>query len=222
MTKFLLQYDQISRKIYRDGDEILLRAKEKSMFDVLINSSPEHMSREALCDEVWDGRYVSDFTINQTINSLRKKIGDSDKELIHTIPRKGYAVDMRFLEMVHMSASADLRDGADSEPYLKADIAEINIRRKSHRIVNKHFRRAVIIIALFLGSAGVGVGVAALKGIYGKSVTRVYVDGGRFDIYEGRVEYKIDGGSIVCKLAKRGAGEEVYVISGETACRRNL
>ncbi|MGN8010299.1 winged helix-turn-helix domain-containing protein [Enterobacter sp. 22325] len=217
MEKFLLQYDLISRKLFRDGDEILLRAKEKGILDVLINSSPEHMSREALCDAIWDGRHVSDFTINQTINSLRKKIGDSDKELIQTIPRKGYAIDVRYFEMVDMSASAGLRDGFDSEPYIKTDIAETNNKRKNLSVFHKSFRRSIIIIALFIGAVSAGVGVSALKGIYGKSVTHVYVDGTRFDIYENRVEYKIGGGDIICELIARGEGD---FISGKTACRQ--
>ncbi|MFP2428862.1 winged helix-turn-helix domain-containing protein [Enterobacter ludwigii] len=218
MTRFLLQYDQNSKKIFRDGDEILLRAKEKGMLDVLINSSPEYMSRDALCDAIWDGRHVSDFTINQTINSLRKKIGDSDKELIQTIPRKGYAIDVRFLEMVDMSDSASLQDGDDS-----TDTAETNFAKKTHRAFHKPFRRSVIIIALFLGSVSVGVGVAALKGMSGKAVAHVYVDGSRFDIYENRVEYKTGDNNVVCELAERGAGEEeVYVISGKTTCRHNV
>jgi len=85
--------------------EALLRPKEYGIWELLSRHSHEAVSRQLMCDEVWGGRYVTDFTINQTINQLRKKIGVMGKDVIITVPRKGYAINLRFICESPFSAS---------------------------------------------------------------------------------------------------------------------
>jgi len=77
--------------------EALLRPKEYGIWELLSRHSNEAVSRQQMCDEVWGGRHVTDFTINQTINQLRKKIGVMGKDVIITIPRKGYAINRKLI-----------------------------------------------------------------------------------------------------------------------------
>lgn len=78
--------------------EVPLRPKEYGLWALLLRHSDSPVSRETMCEEVWGGRYVSDFTINQTINHLRKKIGLIGKDVIITVPRNGYAIVSKFVD----------------------------------------------------------------------------------------------------------------------------
>ncbi|MEA9392568.1 winged helix-turn-helix domain-containing protein [Acerihabitans sp. TG2] len=70
-----------------------LRWKEYQILSVLVQRSPEAVSRADLIDQIWKGTYCSDSTINQTIKSIRQKIGDEKHEIIKTIPRIGYIIE---------------------------------------------------------------------------------------------------------------------------------
>ena len=50
------------------------------------------ITREDLLRDIWEGRIVSDETINRTIGYLRSSLGDTAKnsQYIQTVPRKGY------------------------------------------------------------------------------------------------------------------------------------
>lgn len=70
-----------------------LRWKEFQILSLLVNRSPELVSRAEIIENIWKGTYCSDSTINQTIKSIRQKVGDAEHTLIRTIPRLGYKVD---------------------------------------------------------------------------------------------------------------------------------
>jgi len=90
-----ISYDREKKVIVTigNGEEVVLRPKERELWDFLVEQSPNIVSRKLLEAHIWAGRYVTDFTINQTINSLRRKIGDLSREIIITKPRKGYAIN---------------------------------------------------------------------------------------------------------------------------------
>jgi len=71
-----------------------LIAVEPQVFDLLvhlIDNRDRVVSKDDLIASVWQGRIVSDSTLDSRINAARKAIGDNgDKqELIRTVPRKG-------------------------------------------------------------------------------------------------------------------------------------
>ncbi|HEI8866037.1 winged helix-turn-helix domain-containing protein [Serratia sp. AKBS12] len=70
-----------------------LRWKEYQILSLLVARSPELVSRAEIIENIWKGTYCSDSTINQTIKSIRQKIGDKEHLLIRTIPRLGYKVE---------------------------------------------------------------------------------------------------------------------------------
>ncbi|QDI31209.1 hypothetical protein FG170_00430 [Serratia marcescens] len=74
--------------IPENNQQIILRNKELKLWHFLIEQSPNVSSRKDLGIHIWEGRYVTDFAINQTINSLRRKIGDASREIIITVPKK--------------------------------------------------------------------------------------------------------------------------------------
>jgi DNA-binding winged helix-turn-helix (wHTH) protein len=74
-------------------EKFRLRWKEYQILSLLVARSPELVSRTEIIENIWKGTYCSDSTINQTIKSIRQKIGDTEHTLIRTIPRLGYKVE---------------------------------------------------------------------------------------------------------------------------------
>ncbi|WP_390903548.1 winged helix-turn-helix domain-containing protein [Vibrio paucivorans] len=68
--------------------KVNLRSKESTILKLLLENYPNVVSREQLKREVWEGTYATDLTLNQTINYLRKSLGD--KGLVETKPKIGY------------------------------------------------------------------------------------------------------------------------------------
>ena len=71
------------------------RAVEPQVFSLLvylIENRDRVVGKDELFDAVWEGRIVSDATLNTRINAARKALGDSGKEqaVIRTIPRRGF------------------------------------------------------------------------------------------------------------------------------------
>lgn len=88
-----------------------LRWKEFQILSLLVKHSPELVSRAEIIENIWKGTYCSDSTINQTIKSIRQKVGDAEHTLIRTIPRLGYKVDnesiFHFISEAEPTVSAD-------------------------------------------------------------------------------------------------------------------
>ncbi|WP_213990973.1 winged helix-turn-helix domain-containing protein [Sodalis sp. dw_96] len=78
-----------------------LRWKEYQILSLLVQNSPNVVTREELVNHIWKGTYCSDSTINQTIKSVRQKIGDHEHKIIKTIPRIGYIIEEK--QMVNIS-----------------------------------------------------------------------------------------------------------------------
>lgn len=72
----------------------------------LIEHSDRVVSKDELIEKVWEGRIVSDATLNTRINAVRRAVGDSgeSQSVIRTVARRGF----RFI--------ADVRGQAGGEP----------------------------------------------------------------------------------------------------------
>lgn len=70
---------------------------------LLVENSPKAVTRGEFVNRIWKGTYCSDSTINQTIKSIRKKIGDKEHEIIKTVPRVGYIIEEKHRFDMHSS-----------------------------------------------------------------------------------------------------------------------
>jgi adenylate cyclase len=63
-----------------------------SLLACLIENHERVVSKDELIEMVWDGRIVSDGTLNTRINSVRRAVGDDGKAqaVIKTFPRRGF------------------------------------------------------------------------------------------------------------------------------------
>ena len=91
-----LTLDAMSQKVRRGTQEIYLTRKEFALAEYLMRHSGTVVSRATLLEHVWDDD-VDPFsnTIEAHILNLRKKIDiPSRRKLIHTVPGRGYKIDI--------------------------------------------------------------------------------------------------------------------------------
>lgn len=90
-----------SRQLMLDGNVIHLRPKVYRLLVHLIKNRCRAVSRDELCQVVWDGRCIGNATVDSTIKALRHAVGDdgSAQRLVQTISGFGY----RFVAAVNTS-----------------------------------------------------------------------------------------------------------------------
>ena len=89
-----LEMDLATRKVTRQGETLLLTAKEFSLLELLLRNPERPLSRTHISEHVWDVHFDSESNvIDVYINMLRKKVDQPfDKKLIHTVVGVGYVL----------------------------------------------------------------------------------------------------------------------------------
>ncbi|WP_411753551.1 winged helix-turn-helix domain-containing protein [Serratia sp. (in: enterobacteria)] len=116
-----------------------LRWKELQILSLLVTRSPELVSRSEIIETIWKGTYCSDSTINQTIKSIRQKIGDTEHALIRTIPRLGYKVDNKtifnFISAEESAVVGEVTPGDDDTENVSRDLSESKLNHMNGEII---------------------------------------------------------------------------------------
>ncbi len=89
-----MRLDPVTHKVWREGKEIDLTAKEYALLEYFMRTPNQVLTRTMIAEHVWDYTFDS-FTniIDVYVNYLRKKIDrDFDKKLIHTVRGVGYVM----------------------------------------------------------------------------------------------------------------------------------
>jgi len=91
-------FDPVSGKLSKFDEEIYLGQNAKECLMLLITHKGMIISKEQLIAEVWNakGIIVSDNALRQTMYTIRKSLKylSKEHELIITIPRKGYRIEL--------------------------------------------------------------------------------------------------------------------------------
>ena len=90
---------------------------EPQVFDILVHlveNRDRVVSKDDLIASVWNGRIVSDSTLDSRINAVRKAVGDSggQQRLVRTMSRKGF----RFVGAVTSTGKPAKRENSSSAP----------------------------------------------------------------------------------------------------------
>ena len=87
-----LELDLLRREVRRDGQKILLRAKEMALLEVLMRNADRVVDRATISQKVWDMNYEpSSNVIDKYVSALRQKIDvGHERPLIHTVVGTGY------------------------------------------------------------------------------------------------------------------------------------
>ena len=81
-----------------DADErvIPLRAKSARMLDYLIANHGRVIPKDDLAAAVWPDVTATDESIAQCVTDIRKALGDGDREIVETFPKRGYRLNATF------------------------------------------------------------------------------------------------------------------------------
>lgn len=82
------------RVTWPDGHQVGLQHRIMLLLVTLAEGQGHCISREALIDRVWEGRFVDEQVLTRAISDLRKAIGDSPRSpsFVATVPKRGYRV----------------------------------------------------------------------------------------------------------------------------------
>lgn len=89
-----LRLDPVTRKVYRNGNEIPLTLKEFSLLEYLMRHPDQVLTREQILDHLWDFAFDSfSNVVDVHVKNLRKKVdGDYHEKLLETIRGVGYRI----------------------------------------------------------------------------------------------------------------------------------
>ncbi|MFC0402009.1 heavy metal response regulator transcription factor IrlR [Paraburkholderia rhizosphaerae] len=95
-----LELDLTRRKATRQGDTIILTAKEFALLWLLMRREGEILPRATIASHVWDMNFNSDTNVvDSAIRRLRSKVDDAyEPKLIHTVRGMGYVLEERQTE----------------------------------------------------------------------------------------------------------------------------
>ena len=83
-----LRLDPAARRVWRDGDELLLTPREFAMLELFMRRPGEVLSRFELLEHVWDNSYENRSNVIEVyVGYLREKL---DREAIETVRGVGY------------------------------------------------------------------------------------------------------------------------------------
>jgi TolB-like protein/DNA-binding winged helix-turn-helix (wHTH) protein len=80
--------------LLRGAEEIKLRPKSFEVLRHLVENGGRLVSKEELMGAVWPDTAVTDDSLVQCLIEIRRALGDSKQEIIKTVPRRGYILEL--------------------------------------------------------------------------------------------------------------------------------
>lgn len=89
-----IKLDDLSKKVFKEGEEIKLTATEYNLLKLLLENIDKVLSREKILDKVWGVQYdLGTNVVDVYINYLRRKLKDNTaNKVIHTVIGMGYVI----------------------------------------------------------------------------------------------------------------------------------
>ena len=76
-----------------NGRAIPLRPKTYAVLDYFVDHPKRLVSKEELIEAVWPDTVVSDDSVTHCIVEIRKALGDTERQLVKTVPKRGFTFD---------------------------------------------------------------------------------------------------------------------------------
>ncbi|NTZ82472.1 transcriptional regulator [Burkholderia metallica] len=164
-----LEVDLSTRSLRRDGKAIHVGSRAFDVLAVLLSAAGRLVTKDELMATVWPGTVVEENNLQVHISALRKLLGPQ-RDLIVTVPGRGYQLTQRSAASANLTMATPLRQG-DSD-----------IPRRHGTLTGRHSLVSNIAAVLdtthiltLVGAGGVGKTSAAIE------VAHAAVSGG-FDI----------------------------------------
>lgn len=165
MEKAVLRFGQYAidrqrRCLIKDGEVVPVGGRAFEVLQVLVEANGALVTKDALIERVWDGRFVSDNALEAQIHGLRRAL-DADRNLIRTVAGRGYYV-------VDMEASV-----AAPQTNLTADLSALIARDDLLRDIGRALGEHRLVTLLGPG----GIGKTRLARAAGRELVDRYPDG---------------------------------------------
>jgi adenylate cyclase len=105
-SSFTLDLDRMC--LHGPAGQAELRPKSFEVLRYLVNHSGRVIGKEELIKAVWPDVTVTDESLTRCISDIRRAIGDGSQEIIKTVPRRGYLLDVPVSATVVASMTAPL------------------------------------------------------------------------------------------------------------------
>lgn len=102
------------RELRRGAKSVHVQPQVFDLLVYMVTHRDRVISRDEMVEAVWQGRSVSDVTLNSRVNSARQAIGDDGERqaLIRTVPRRGFRFVGRLVDANAEVEAVDAPNGA--------------------------------------------------------------------------------------------------------------
>jgi len=85
--------DMLRAEIRRAGEAVPLRSKSFDVLVYLLQRPRRIVTKAELLDAIWGDRVVTEGSLKHCLMEVRAAIGDHERKLIRTVPRRGYILE---------------------------------------------------------------------------------------------------------------------------------
>ena len=85
--------DTLRAEIRRSGEAVPLRRQSFDVLVYLLQRPRRVVAKGELLDAIWGGRVVTEGSLKHCLMEVRAAIGDNERKLIRTVPRRGYMLE---------------------------------------------------------------------------------------------------------------------------------
>jgi adenylate cyclase len=92
-SSFTLDLDRL--RLRGPDGEAVLRPKSFEVLRYLVEHSGRVVGKEEVIKAVWPNVTVTDESLTRCISDVRHALGDARQQIIKTVPRRGYLLDLQ-------------------------------------------------------------------------------------------------------------------------------
>ena len=89
---FVLDIDRAT--LFEHGDAVKLRRQSFDVLRFLVEHAGRLVKKQELLEKIWGNAAVTDDSLTHCLIDIRKAIGDTKRELVRTVPRRGFIFDV--------------------------------------------------------------------------------------------------------------------------------
>jgi predicted ATPase/DNA-binding winged helix-turn-helix (wHTH) protein len=168
-----------TRQVYLEGNRVQIGSRAFDILELLIGANGDLVKKEDLLNRVWPESFVEENNIQVQISALRRLLGD-DRELIKTVPGRGYRLDVQAVvaDSDKVSNASDERGCGDVAvpTNLPASTSVLIGREEAIDDVSQMLQTARMLT--LAGSGGIGktrLAIEVARGLFGRFPDGVYL-----------------------------------------------